>query len=89
MPKIHTRATRPRGARNEGKYAPTSSALESLSPRADEGWAVKRVKRCDAVDRPPYNLHISVLLLATVGVPPKGTKNCLKHEAKLHPWQKY
>ena len=44
MPKIHTRATRPRGARNEGEYAPTCSVLESLPLRADEGWAVKRAR---------------------------------------------
>ena len=35
------------------------------------------------------NFYISVLLLATVDVLPRETKNCLKHEAKPHPWQKY
>ena len=44
MPKIHPRATRLRGASNEGECAPTCSVLESLSPRADEGWAVKRAR---------------------------------------------
>ena len=44
MPKIHPRAARPRGARNEGEYAPTCSVLDSLSPRADKGWAVKRAR---------------------------------------------
>ena len=35
------------------------------------------------------NLYIYVLLLAIVDVLPKETKNCPKHEAKPHPWQKY
>ena len=34
------------------------------------------------------NLYISVLLLATIDVLPKETKNCLKSEAKPQLWQK-